>query len=560
MIEPWERDWKGLADWSCLPRIDPTISALLAHGKSAHPNRPAFVLDEAITTYADLESLSARFAARLLAAGICKGGRVGIMLPNDASFLVSWMGTARIGAIAVTIPSLAKAAELAKIASHADLQLLVATRTYLHHDYAARISEALPGIDRKMQASPATPFLQNIWLWCEDSQDCPDWARRIELAEIGEHEMAVLAGAERAVHSSDPAGIIYTSGSTAEPKGVIHSHGSFIRSALKLAASFDYRPDERAYASMPFFWVGGLTTTAMCLLAAGGTILASRRTGAALLDFIEGQSTTAVVSWPHILRGLADDPSFPGRDWSAMRNGLFYETLPSDRKPADPTLLATPIGMTETNGPYTIVDRHLTEEQRGSLGRMMPGVDARLLDPDSGDLLGQWAGGDQWADSAGRIGVLHLRSDTMMLGMVKREPTDVFTADGWYDSCDLVSFRRGHLHYHGRADDLIKAHGANVSPREVENVIAQIPGVAAVHAVGVPDAVRGTVVGAVVVAEPGRSLDPAEIRAAAALALASYKVPRIIRVCSLGELPVLPSSKVDRRGLVSLLQAEPPLA
>jgi acyl-CoA synthetase (AMP-forming)/AMP-acid ligase II len=562
MIEPWERDWTGLADWGDLPRMEPTIPALLAHSMASHPGRAAFVLDEAITTYADLDAQSARFAAQLLAAGIGKGGRVGIMLPNDASFLISWMGAARIGAIAVTIPSLAKSGELAKLASHADLQLLVAPRAYLHHDYADRISEALPGFSGKPRRSPmpSTPYLKGIWLWCDESQDCPQWARRIELAPISAEEASVLAGAEAAVNSSDAAGIIYTSGSTAEPKGVIHSHGSFIRSALKLAASFGYGPGERAFASMPFFWVGGLTTTAMCLLAAGGTILASRRTGAALLDFIEGQRTTAVVSWPHIMRGLADDPSFAGRDWGAMRNGLFYETLPAGRKPSDPTLLATPIGMTETNGPYTIVDRHLTEDQRGSLGRLMPGVAARLLDPDSGELIGHWAGGDLLADSAGRVGVLHLRSDTMMLGMVKREHADVFTADGWYDSCDLVAFRRGHVHYHGRADGLIKAHGANVSPREVEQVIAQFPGVSAVHAVGVPDAVRGAVVGAVVVAEPGRSLDPAEIRNAAALVLASYKVPRIIKVCSLGDLPVLPSSKVDRRGLVTMLQGEPHLS
>ena len=118
-----------------------------------------------------------------------------------------------------------------------------------------------------------------------------------------------------------------------------------------------------------------------------------------------------------------------------------------------------------------------------------------------------------------------------------------------------MSFRDGHLHYHGRADDLIKAHGANVSPREVEGVIAQMAGVAAVHAVGVPDAERGTVVGAVVVPEPDCALDADEIRKLAASQLASYKVPRIIRICQAAELPVLPSSKVDRRGLVAFLQA-----
>ena len=513
------------------------------------------ILDDYTTSYGDLEAKSALFARHLLAAGIGKGGRVGVMLPNDETFLISWLGIARIGAIAITLPSLATAPEIAKIARHADLQLLIAPRQYLHHDYTARLAEAFPGI--ASQTPPYrlsdVPFLRMVWLWCDEGGDCPGWAQRIDLTAPSPITAEMLAACEAAVHPSDPAGIIYTSGSTAEPKGVIHSQGSFIRQGLKLAASFDYTPGERAFASMPFFWVGGLTTTAFCLMTVGGTILASRKSGAELLDFIEAQRTTAVVSWAHIMRAMADDPSFPGRDWSAMRNGLFYEALPADRKPSDPSLLATPIGMTETNGPYTIVDRHLTEEHRGSLGRLMPGVAARLVDPDNGAVLAHWPDGDRYADSAGQVGVLHLRSDVMMLGMVWREHADVFTPDGWYDSCDLISFKHGHIHYHGRADDLIKAHGANVSPREVENVIAQLPGVAAVHAVGVPDAQRGAVVGAVVVPEPGCNLDPEAIQAAAAKALASYKVPRIVLICAASELPVLPSSKVDRRALVKLL-------
>jgi acyl-CoA synthetase (AMP-forming)/AMP-acid ligase II len=562
MMEPWDRDWSGLADWSKLPRIAPTIPALLAHVRADHPERDVLVVDDRRTNYGELEAKSATFARQLLAAGIGKGGRVGIMLPNDETFLISWLGTVRIGAIAITLPSLAKAPEIAKLAAHADLQLLIAPRRYLHHDYPARLEDAFPAIAPLIPPYrlAATPFLRAVWFWCEAGDDCPHWAQRIDLAAAPEIGTDLLAAAEAAVHSSDPAGIIYTSGSTAEPKGVIHSQGSFIRNGLKLAASFGYEPGERAYASMPFFWVGGLTTTVMCLFTAGGTILASRKTGAELLDFIEAQRTTAVVSWPHIMRAMADDPSFPGRDWSAMRNGLFYETLPADRKPSDPTLMATPIGMTETNGPYTIVDRFLTEDQRGSLGRLMPGLEARLIDPDSGAVLAHWSDGDRHADSAGLVGVMHLRSDTMMLGMVKREASDVFTADGWYDSCDLISFKDGHIHYHGRADDLIKAHGANVSPREVEGVIAQQPGVAAVHAVGVPNATRGTVVGAVVVPEPDCALDPAAIRQACAAQLASYKVPRIILIRTAAELPVLPSSKVDRRALVTLLQEAGELA
>lgn len=556
MIEPWDRDWGGLSDWGSLPAIEPTIPALLRTNGATRGDHPVLVLDEQTTTYSELDARSALFARHLLSAGIGKGSRVGVMLPNDERFLVSWLGIARIGAVAITLPSLATATEVTKIARHADLQILVAPMRYLHHDYVARLADAFPGVATQTAPLRLTqaPFLRAVWLWCEAADACPSWAERIDLTAPADIDDALLGAAEDAVHPSDPAGIIYTSGSTAEPKGVIHSQGNFVRQGLKLAASFGYSPDERAYASLPFFWVGGLTTTLMCLMAVGATMLGSRKTGSALLDFIEMQRTTAVVTWPHILRALADDPTFERRDWSAMRNGLFYEALPADRKPSDPTLMATPIGMTETNGPYTIIDRFAGEDQRGSLGRLMPGIDARLVDPGSNDIFAQCSGGELEADSAGRAGVLQLRSDVMMIGMVRREHSDTFTSDGWYDTRDLISFKAGHLHYHGRADDLIKAHGANVSPREVEAVIGLLDGVAAAHVVGVPDVQRGTVVGAVVIPEPGHVLDPESIRAAAATSLASYKVPRIILIRTASELPVLPSSKVDRRALVKILE------
>jgi acyl-CoA synthetase (AMP-forming)/AMP-acid ligase II len=126
---------------------------------------------------------------------------------------------------------------------------------------------------------------------------------------------------------------------------------------MKLAASFHYQSDERVYASMPFFWVGGLVTTALCVMSLGAKLLASTKTGAALLDFLERERTTAVVTWPHILRALAADPSFANRDWSAMRGGLFYEALPHDKRPKDPTLMSALLSITETTGPYTIMRR-----------------------------------------------------------------------------------------------------------------------------------------------------------------------------------------------------------
>jgi len=553
MIEPRERDWGRHANWSKIHPFEPRIPALLAHARAQWASRELLVLDARRLTYGEMEAKSAVLARQLLAAGLGKGSRVGLMLPNDETFIVSWMAITRIGAVAVTLSTLSTSAEILRIAKHADLHLFIGPERYLHHDYVARIGDAFRGIgtQRAPYRLPDAPYLRDVWLWTE--ADAPAWATRIDLTAEPAVDADLLAAVEAEVASSDPAGIIYTSGSTAEPKGVIHSHGNFMRQAGKLAATYDYYNDERAFASMPFFWVGGITVTVLCIMELGGTILASSNTGSQLLDFLESERTTSVLSWPHIVRALAADPTFAKRDWSRMRSGHLYEAFPPERKLKDPTLLGMALGMTETNGPYSIQQQQVPEDQRGSMGPLMPGIQGRLVEPETGRVIAEWVGGDPDADSGGQVGVMQVRTDTMLLGMVKRERADVFTPDGFYSTGDLCSFRGGHLHFHGRADDMIKASGANVSPREVEAVLLKIEGVASANVSGVPDRARGNVVGAIIVPKPGATLDAEAIRREAARSLSSYKVPRVIVVMDASKVPVMSSSKVDRRALIKLL-------
>jgi acyl-CoA synthetase (AMP-forming)/AMP-acid ligase II len=554
VTEPWDLDWGTHADWSSLPRIEPRIPALLDHFRTHYASRDVLKRDDHRITYGELETKSAVLARQLLDSGVGKGSRIGVMLPSDETFLITFLAISRIGAIAVTLPTLARPAEISKIVRHADLHMLFAAKRYRNHNYVERVEEAFPDISA--QSMPyrlsEVPYLREVWLWGDGAALA--WARQVDLTRKPGVEASLLSAAETQVHSSDPAVIVYTSGSTADPKGVIHSQGSCVRQGMKVAASMKYKSDERAYAPLPFFWVGGLMTTAMCIMCVGATMVDTEKTGAERLDFLERERITTVVAWPHIIRALVAEPTFAERDWSSMRNGVLFEALPAKVRPKDAGLIATPFGMTETSAIYTIMDANLPEEQRGSVGPLQRGVESRLVDVDTGKELAHWADGDWAADSDGKVGLQQVRSDVMMLGMVKRENAEVFTADGWYSTGDLCAYRRGHLHYHGRADDLIKAAGANVSPREVEAVLLQYPGVIAAHATAVPDRQRGSLVGAVVVPQDGVTLDANAIRREAAKSLASYKTPRVLIVVQRSQVPTLPSSKVDRRALAQLLQ------
>jgi acyl-CoA synthetase (AMP-forming)/AMP-acid ligase II len=470
-----------------------------------------------------------------------------MIMPNDGRFIVTWMAIARLGAIAVPMSTLATPAQLARIARDADLHLLIAVRRYLKHDYVARLEEALPGLSAQRGTLRLldAPYLRAVWFW---SEQVPQWACSVDSIDPPEVTSELLAQIESGVHSSDVASFIYTSGSSGAPKGVIHSHGNFMRQSAKLAAVYRYTRDERAYASMPVFWVGGLTVSMFSIIQVGGALLATPSKDAELLDFLEAQRVTSVVAWPRVLRALAALPGFHSRDWSSMRGGALYEALPPSLRLRDPSLMALALGMTETNGPYTIPERQLPEHQRGSCGPLMPGIDVRLVrkGESKDDLHVLPLGASE--------GIFQVRSDVMMLGFVKRERADVFDADGWYTTGDVCRLHGNYVHFIGRADRMFKVSDANVNPGDVEEILKSLSGIGNAHVCGVPDKKKGYVVGAWIVAKPGAQLDADSIKRGVAQCLEQYKVPNVIVFRT--EPPMLDSDKPDYQQIMQALIEE----
>jgi acyl-CoA synthetase (AMP-forming)/AMP-acid ligase II len=538
------RDLGDWADWEKIPETDATLPALLAYWQRQAPDDEFLVYDDGRATYREVSERSARLARQLVAAGVGKGTRVGLMMPNSVAFVVTWLAILRSGAAAVTISTLSTAEEIRKIVRHSDIQHLFASDRYLHHDYIARLSEAFAGLaaSRAPHRLAEAPYLRELWIW---SAKVPAWAQRVDLDAPCDIGPDLLAAIEAQISPADVACIVYTSGSTAEPKGVIHTHGAFMRQSRKLAAVHPYQRDERVFSTSPLFWVGGLTYTLLHAMQVGATILGSTKTGPALLDLIENERVTYFTGWPHLARALAADPSFATRNFSQLRGGTLDEALPAEKRSKDGHWYGNSLGMTESCGPHSIYRREHPAEFQGSFGAVMPGMEHRIVDPDSGAVLPE---GDQ--------GELQVRGDALTVGLVKRERADVFTADGWYGTGDLCSIRKGYLFFHGRIDDMIKASGANVSPREVEAVLASIPGVAQAMVTGVTDRQRWNVVGALIVPKPGAALDEKFVRSEAAKRLSSYKVPRVVIVMEAAKLPLLSSTKIDRRRLVAMLAAE----
>jgi len=328
--------------------------------------------------------------------------------------------------------------------------------------------------------------------------------------------------------------IVHTSGSTAEPKGVVHTHGALIRHLDNLNQLRRYTADEVLFSNSPFFWIGGFAYSLLGTLVAGAKLVCSNAARAAdMLDLLERERPTMVNGFAQSVAHLPHDPSFAKRDLSSIRRGNLHPILPDAVRPKDPALRHAMLGMTETGSVCLTSDDESDqpERRRGSFGRPAPGFETAVVE-----------------------GELRLRGPFLMEGYYGRERCEVFDADGWYRTGDVVRVDDdGFFYFEGRRGDMIKTSGANVSPREVEAAIQDLTGLSA-HVIGIPDDARGQLVAAAIRVPPGRVVDEDALREQLSSRLSSYKVPRRLLLLRDDAVPLLSSGKLDRPALEALFR------
>ncbi len=535
------------------PAFRPTSGELTRRCAERWGDAPFVVLGDERLTYADADARSAALAKGLLASGVGKSTHVGLLAPNGPDWVVAWLAATRIGALVALLNTYGQTRELGRFLRHGDVAHLLTVGSHLGHDYLARLEAAAPGlVDQRHEhlLLESHPYLRSVWAWRSgSSSDRSDrqWCGAVDdLAARGAAVPdEILDAVEAEVHPADPMILVFSSGSTADPKAVVHTHGATVRHAHNLNQLRDLRPDDVIYTPMPLFWVGGLSFSLVAAMHAGASLVFEERfEPGATLALLERERVTQVLGWPHMGKALADHPSWHERDLSSIRSGAATALpAPGDRRPPGPR--ATSLGMSETLGPHTFFeDVPLPPDKEGSFGRPVPGVEHRVVDPDT------------LADvPAGQVGEVWVRGYSVMLGLHKRERSDTFTADGWYRTGDAGHFDPdGHLFFAGRLGDVVKTSGMNVTPREVEAALEEQPEVALAIVTGIDHPDRGQDVVAAVALSPGASLPADEVRERLRTELAAYKVPRHVAVfASQADLPQLDSGKVDRRRLAQIL-------
>ncbi len=511
-----------------------TLGALLARNASEHGDRRAVVSPDDAVTHGQLDQRSRALSARLVAAGVGKSSRVGLLMANGVDWVVLAAAVMRIGAVLVPLSTLLRPPELALQLQAAGVTELVVAAEHRGRRYPAEVDSIAPGVAERTAAGrrhPALPALRALWS-----------ADALAEASVAPEMVEALEGA---VRPADDLVVLFTSGSRGAPKGVVHTHGGALRATASGLASRCIGSDDRLYIPMPFFWTGGFGGGLLTVLVAGATLLTEAvpepdRT----LALLERERVTVFRGWPDQATRLASHPRFASADLGWLRPGSLPGVLPPDRRPA-PGARANLFGMTETCGPYCgeRLDTDLPPAKHGSCGRPFEGMEVRIVDPATG-----------MPAPAGVTGEIRLRGPNLMRAICGRLRSETFDADGFYPTGDLGSLdAEGYLWFFGRLDDMFKVAGATVYPTEVEAALSEVEGVRQVLVTDVRRPDGSDAVGAFA----WTALPVEALADAARAALSAFKVPTVWYVTNeADDLPLLASGKVDKGGLRQLLERQ----
>jgi acyl-CoA synthetase (AMP-forming)/AMP-acid ligase II len=528
-----------------------TFPELLARTVASRPAHLAVITDDESVTYDELDRRSAEMAEALLASGAGKGTRIGLLAPDGVLWLTTFYAALRIGALITPISTLAAPPELAHIIRRSDVQMLVGVRSFLRRDFGDLLTAALPELTTQ-RGGPlqlcSAPLLRSIWL---DDADGAPWARPVgELLATAEatavSDESLLSAVELVVSPADDAFVVYTSGSTATPKAVVHAQRTVARQPPVLASYFGITADDRTMPLLPAFWMGGIAY-ALQVLSTAGTLVYPRSPAIHdVLDMVEEHQVTCLIVWHRfaqlraaaIGRGIDIDRvrglGSPPRDPSGER-------IPTRRR-------SSPLGMSESFAIHSAerIDCPLPEDKAGAAGRAVNGIERRVVDPQTGRNV-----------RAGEVGELQLRGGALMSGFYGVPRDEVFTADGYYPTGDLVRIDEdGFAYFVGRTGDMIKTSSANVSRLEVEAALHALPEVELALVTGLPDEELGELVAAAIVPAPGASPDEDGLREGLRAHLSSFKIPRRFVFITHEQVPRTSTGKVQLFELRNLV--EPP--
>ncbi len=506
--------------------IDQNLRATVAR----FPDREALVVrhQQIRWDYARLDREIERVARGLLAMGLEVGDRLGLWSPNRFEWTLVQYATARIGVVMVCINPAYRTSELAFVLKQSGCRGLLAAAAFKTSDYRA--------------------------MWAEVAADCPAVERAIffessewsELLEAGQplEADATLRRAE-SLDPDQPINIQYTSGTTGLPKGATLTHRNILNNGFFVGETCRFDETDRICIPVPFYHCFGMvmgnlgaTSHGACMVIPGEAFEPT-----SVLETVEAERCTALYGVPTMFIAELEEPRFARFDLSSLRTGIMagspcpapVMTRVIEEMHMSEVTIA--YGMTETSPVSTQTSADDAFDKRvGSVGRVHPHVEIRIVDPEKGEVLPR-----------GEEGEFQTRGYSVMQGYWNEpeKTAEAIDAEGWMHTGDLASMDEdGYVRITGRIKDLIIRGGENVSPREIEEFLYTHPDVVDVQVVGVPDPRFGEEICAFVQSRPGAEVDVEAVRTFCQGRIAHYKVPRY--VIDAAEFPMTVTGKIQK--------------
>ncbi|HEV8227592.1 MAG TPA: AMP-binding protein [Methylomirabilota bacterium] len=514
-----------------------TLGQMLDEAAARDPAHEAIVFRDERVSYGQLKARADAFALGLVALGLRRGDHVVLWMPNRVEWNVAHLAIAKAGCVTVTCNSRYKALEVEYVLRQSDAKALI---------LADRFDAA--GVDylellREIDAStPRLAALRHvIVLGSSVPAGCRPWAEVEALGRGSDPRVLERIG----VTPDDPAAMLYTSGTTGEPKGCLLSHGNVYYKCRVYTALHEWTARDRYFVPVPYFHIFGCMggTAANCLVGSTQVVMDVFDPGEAM-RLIEAERVTVFSGVPTMFITILNHPDFGRYDLRSLRTGsIGAAPVPAeimrrilDREGGLGMDALVVYGLTEaTGGTHWTRPGDPLEKRVATVGLPTPEIEDRVVDPITGAPVGP-----------GEEGEVCVKGPTMMMGYYKKpEATAEKLRDGWLRTGDMgVKDSDGYLRITGRLTDMIIVGGFNTYPAEIENFFLRHPKVLDVSIVGVPDPIMGEAVMAFVIPRAGESLTAEEVAGFARGKIANFKVPKYVEIVA--SFPLTGSGKVQK--------------
>lgn len=494
-------------------------------------------------SYQQLADESHVLAKALANAGVVKGMRVAVHMANRPEFAVASFAIAKIGAVLVPINTFATPSEREYILRHGDASVLLFQSHLLKNNFLADlftfIPEAKTAAPGKLHCEKTPNLRRIICLNTKDNSNLAsgcveDWQAFIDSGKSFPDRL--LEKMTNEVFPGDEGVMIYTSGTTSKPKGVLHRQRAPTIQSWRTGEYMRIGTADRVYTAYPFFWSAGMSMALGACLATGAVLVLEEtfEPGNAL-QTIAREKCNVTQCWPHQSKAMIEHPSATSLDLSHVNKEVCPMRTPAN--PGDTTWdMSGSWGMTET---FTFASNIPADsswvKRQQTAGKPLPGMQIKVVDPDTGKTL-----------NTGEKGELCVKGTTLMIGYYKVDPENYFDEDGYYHSADGGHIdAEGYVYWTGRMSNMIKTGGANVSPLEIESVLQDYPGLRAAVVFGAPHPALAEAIVLCAVASEGQTLDAAKIQSYIKDKLAVYKRPKLVLLFEEKDLDFTGNQKIQ---------------